>query len=399
MRELFFKKRGQMTIFIIVAIIIVALVSLFFILRDDTSLRGVPDDLQPVYNDFQNCIESNVMEGVSILESQGGYIYLPGYRNSVDPFSSWFYFSGTSIPYWQYEQGGITFEQVPTKKEMENQLERYLESNIQDCSFQEYEEQGFSINKGENISSNIEIKESRLEVSLNMDLTVEKEDNSYSLEKHSTRVKSYLGSLYDSAVKIYEKEKTTLFLEEYGIDVLRLYAPVDGLEIQCSPLIWDADNVFSELEDALETNTFALSSGERFQNQDDYFKQDLDIDNNARFLNSQDWEHSFEVLPSEGDKLISEPVGNNKALGALGFCYNTYHFVYDLKYPVLVQVYNENSFNEGGETFQFPLGVVIKGNKPREPLKGEAKEQQPIDICGDKNVNMTISTYDRQAQG
>ena len=40
-----------------------------------------------------------------------------------------------------------------------------------------------------------------------------------------------------------------------------MYAPVDGVELTCSPLVWNADEVFKNLSIATETNTFALSNG------------------------------------------------------------------------------------------------------------------------------------------
>jgi len=63
--------------------------------------------------------------------------------------------------------------------------------------------------------------------------------------------------------------------------------------------------------------------------------------------------------------LIANPVGNQPGLGVLCFCYVPYHFVYNIGYPVLIQVYS------GEEIFQFPVAVVVKGNKPREALDYE----------------------------
>ena len=388
-------KRGQVTIFIIIAVLVVAGVVLFFTLSEDVSLTRMPEDFQPVYNSFQSCVEGHTQEGINTLEQQGGHIYLPEYRGTVGPFSSWFYFTGTSIPYWSYTQGGVEFEQVPSKQDMAGDLETYIQNQVQDCSFEEYGDQGIDVQMEDDPEADVGIQDSNVNVDLDMDLSIESQNDSTVVDNHEISVNSKLGDLYDSAREIYDKEKQERFLEEYGIDTLRLYAPVDGVEIQCSPLVWDAESVFSDLENALETNTVALSSGGRFQNKNKYFNLDLDIENNARFLNSQDWEHSFEVVPSEGDMLISESVGNNPALGALGFCYNAYHFVYDMKYPVLVQVYDSESPYEG-ESFQFPVGVVIKGNNPRESLNGSAVDVEAPEVCQYKNTNMTIGTYDRE---
>ena len=74
-------KRGQVTIFIIIAIVIIAAVAIFFIFRNTIApTTQIPQEFQPVYNTFLSCLQNNAQTGISILESQGGYIYLPQFR-------------------------------------------------------------------------------------------------------------------------------------------------------------------------------------------------------------------------------------------------------------------------------------------------------------------------------
>jgi len=218
-------------------------------------------------------------------------------------------------------------------------------------------------------------------------MRVVKGEDTVLVSNHNVVVKSYLGMLYNSAKKIYQKEQKELFLENYGIDILRLYAPVDGVEITCSPKTWNANKVFSDLQDAIETNTLALSTESPTTTEEKYFFVNAGISGTARFINSRNWSNSFEVSPSENALLIANPVGNQPDLGILGFCYVPYHFVYNVKYPVLVQVMN------GEEIFQFPLAVVIQGNKPRTPLNATASSVT-AELCPYKNTRTTVRTYD-----
>jgi len=199
-----------------------------------------------------------------------------------------------------------------------------------------------------------------------------------------------LGTLYDSAKKIYEIEQETLFLENYGVDTLRLYAPVDGVELQCSPLVWDANDILEDLQEAIQENTLTLKAGSKVfaDEEDKYFIKDLDVSEDVRFLNSKNWPYTFEVTPTEGNLLISRPVGNQQGLGILGFCYVPYHFVYDVKYPVLVQVFSED------EIFQFPLAVIIQGNNPREALETNAIGAEVVELCNQKNTKVQVNVYD-----
>jgi len=303
------------------------------------------------------------------------------------PFSSQLNFLGNPIPYWYYVSGNnIQKEQVPTKADMEQQLEAFIEDRINKCNFNPYYEQGFEISLSEPVAKTT-IRDDKVEVNLNANLNVSKGNESILIRKHKVTVKSKLGSLYDSAKKIYDEQQESLFLEEYAIDTLRLYAPVDGVEITCSPLIWNADEVFDELQEAIEANTLALNTK---TSTGDYFIIDVPVREEVRFLTSKNWPHSFEVTPSEESLLIANPVGNQPGLGIIGFCYVPYHFVYDVNYPVLVQVYSED------EIFQFPIAVIIQNNNPRQSLDATASESVVPELCIYKNTKVQVSVRDKQ---
>jgi hypothetical protein len=377
-------KKGQVTLFIILAIVLVAGVVSFFLLRDRIGGIRLPASIEPAYNTFLTCLEEETEIGISVLESQGGYIELPDFEpGSVHmPFSSQLNFLGNPIPYWYYVSGNnIQKEQVPTKNDMESELQSFVEERIRSCNLDGHYDEGFEIVL-EEPEVLIDIKKNDVQVKLNMKMTIEKGDDKAIVKNHQVNVKSKLGTLYDSAMEVYEKERRDLFLENFGVDILRLYAPVDGVEITCSPQIWEVNEIFDNLEEAIEINTFALRT-----EGNDYFSVDVNTNSEVRFINSRDWSSTFEVLPSEGEILLANPVGNQPGLGILGFCYVPYHFVYDMKYPVLVQVSDDD------ETFQFPLAVVIQGNQPREALDASASSVD-IELCKYKNTPINVQTYD-----
>lgn len=382
-------RKGQVTIFIILAIIILGAVITFFVIRQNLVIQTIPESIQPVYTSFLSCIEDKTSVGIDLLESQAGYIDLPNFEpgSAYMPFSSQLNFLGSPIPYWYYVSGNnIQKEQVPTQKDMETSLANFLNNKIRDCNFETYYTDGFEINLGEP-KTTVTIRNNDVAVNLNMDFQVTKGEDTVLVQNHQATVKSNLGALYASAKTVYEKEQKELFLENYGIDTLRLYAPVDGVELTCSPKTWNADSVFTELQDAIETNTLALTTQSPSTKESKYFFVDTGTSYDVRFINSKSWANSFEVLPSQESLLIATPVGNQQGLGILGFCYVPYHFVYNVNYPILVQVYN------GGEVFQFPVAIVIRGNKPREALNSTAKSIES-DLCPYKNTPTTVETYD-----
>ncbi len=390
-----FKKRGQVTIFIIIAILIVAAFAGYFILRKSFITPTISANLEPVYNAFLFCLEENVLEGITALEARGGYIELPEFEpgSAYMPFSSQLDFLGNPIPYWYYvSSNNVQKEQVPSINSMEEQLGNYIESEIGDCILDTYFEQGFAINLGEP-KADVLIRQGEVEIDLDMDLGIEKAEESAVVSRHNVIIKSKLGDLYASARKIYDYEQESLFLENYAVDTLRLYAPVDGVELTCSPLIWNAQEVFEDLKIAIEANTLALrAKSNEFvlrEKENKYFVLDLPIEEEVRFLNSRNWTYAYDVEPSEGAVLSASPVGNQPGMAAIGFCYVPYHFVYSVKYPVLVQIYS------GMEIFQFPMAVVVQGNKPREALETSIAVDIPDpELCSYYNTPMQVNTYD-----
>lgn len=378
-------KGGQLTIFIIVAILIIAFVAGYFVYKGSLKKENYSSNVQNIENSFLSCLADNVLTGVDVLETKGGYIELPAFDpgSSFMPFSSQLNFLGNDIPYWYYVSGNnIAKEQVPTKDLMQSQLESFIEKKVHSCVLNY--SKNYEVVEGP-AKADVIINDNNIEVNLDMDLNIRSSNETVVISKHHQVVDSNLGNLYNSAKSVYDYEQKNLFLEGYGIDNLMLYAPVDGVEVTCSPLHWNAEDIFNNLSKAIESNTLALRNSNKAG---DYFGVDLPVSQEVHFLNSPKWPSSYEVLPGDGPLLLANPVGNQQGLGVLGFCYVPYHFVYNINYPVLVQI------SEAGETFQFPLAVVIQGNNPRKSLDASAVGSESFGLCENKNVPVKVNVYD-----
>jgi len=388
--------KAQVTPFLIIGILIIVVVLIILIFGDN--LSSIPEEVSPIYSYYLSCINEIGYEGSLILGQQGGYIEKPDFEsgNEYMPFSSELDFLGTGVPYWFYVSGnGILKENIPSKEKMENQLNEYIRTRISECDFSDFEEQGSEIIFNEPIVKT-KINKDNIDIEINQDLVINYKDISWKKSNHNAKTDSKLGRFYDLSKDIYLREKETMFLENYGIDILRLYAPVDGVEITCSPQIWNLDNVRKELILALEGNIphFKLK-GDYYSLTNElnkYFITDLgkDVNVNVNFLYLKDWPMKLEVWPSEDDLLIANPVGLQEGLGMLGFCYVPYHFVYDFAYPVMIQIY------ENGELFQFPMVVYIEKNQARESEDIEGLPNVVPELCEYKLNKMNIYTYDNK---
>ncbi|MEN9626551.1 MAG: hypothetical protein RL557_879 [archaeon] len=388
---------SQVTIFIILALVVVGGIALFFLVREGIVFGGVPKQFEPVYAYYVSCIEDEVHLASSLLGSQGGYIDVPAFSggSSYMPFSSQLDFLGNPVPYWYYISGNnLVKEQVPTREQMEQQLNQFVEERIVNCDFSAFAEQGYSISLENDAAIESSIETNSIEISVGQELSISFGNDSYTADEHRVSVLSNLGRFYETAKKIYDDFKETMFLEEYGVDILRLYAPVDGTEFTCSPLVWSMGAVRENLTRALEANVgFIKVKGNYYDisgEDNQYFVHDIgdSVDMNVNFLYLREWPMKVEAWPSDGSSLRASPIGLEEGYGMLGFCYVPYHFVYDFGYPVLIQLY------EGDELFQFPVVVFINKNKPREALSAQGAAGAVSELCLHKNILMKVHTSD-----
>ncbi|MCX8158898.1 MAG: hypothetical protein N3D20_01230 [Candidatus Pacearchaeota archaeon] len=391
MRWQFFDgKKGQVAIYVIVALVVVGVILGYFLVSYYVGERISPE-FQPIYTQYESCIKKEAELAISLAESQGGYVDVPEYvpGSELVPTGNQLNFLGFPVPYWYYvANNGLQKEQVPTKSEIEKQISEYIARKVNNCNFEKYYGEGFLINLSDVSNVWVSISNNVVRVDVNVPLLVYKEGGgSARRSKHSVEINSKIGKLYDDAIKIYNKENKDLFLEKYGIDVLRAYAPVDGVELGCSGKVWKTREVIEELREALSANIGAISFGK--EKKGNYFVVASDIGSDVNLIYSRRWPTKIEIHGADEELMIAEPVGMQEGMGVMGFCYAPYHFVYDIYYPVLIQV------SDGMETFQFAMVAVIDKNLPREGVYSEIiSEEEMPDICAYKTQNIEVNVYD-----
>ncbi len=393
-------RRGQMTVFVIIAIAIVAAVVIYFIARGELGISGISPELQPVFDYYEGCINQEAKAAIELAQSQGGFVNIENYAPGSEyaPTSSQLNFLGFPVPYWYYVSGnGLIKENVPLKSDIEEEIAEYVEEKINDCDFDSFYAQGFSIEIND-ADAEVNIEDENVNIAIDSDLVVSKGEDSARKSVHETDIDSKLGKFYDLAIKIYEKERTEAVLDSYGEDVLRLYAPVDGVELSCSGKIWKTRDVVEEIKSGLEANIGKIKVKGNYYDLNDkkneYYVMDLgeNVDESVNFVYLRNMPTKIEVVGEDvnNELMIASPVGIQEGLGVMGFCYSPYHFVYDVNFPILVQIYN----NE--EIFQFPVVAVIDNNVVRQAVFSEFDEEpaSEFDLCEFKTQDVEINLHD-----
>ena len=390
-------KRGQVTIFIIVAVVIVVGIVVYFSFRGNFLGESIPEDMRPVYDYYVSCLGETVEQGISLLGEQGGYIELPDFEpgSPYIPFSSQLSFFGQAVPYWMYVSGNnFLKEQVPSRSEMEMQLGDYVGERLADCDFEDFELMGYDVYIEEGDAS-VEIGENDVGVAVSNRMTIFRGEQAVSVSSHEFSVDSKLGKFYDMAIDVYNDEKENMFLEDYALDVMRLYAPVDGVELSCAPRFFVDEEIRSDLYAGLEANMNAIKLKGNYYNlaskDNEYFVRDVGfgVDESVNVMYDSSWPTKIEIY---GDR-VAKPVGTQPGLAALGFCYVPYHLVYDISFPVMIQFYDSENF------FQFPISVIIDNSQPREALlptnNGVSLDSE---VCRYENSEIVVNTYDSELE-
>lgn len=412
------KKRGQVTAFIILGMLVVASILGVYFARDyvlksawersyEKSLV-VPKQAENVKNYIDSCVNDLANRGIDLLGQQGGYIVIPDdpLKDPLDKFSNAIeIFPGFKTVYWYYKaKNNLEVFQKPSLGDMEEELAAYIDENLRDClgSFGNIE--GYRIQAG-NVKSGVEIKDEEVLVSTDFLVHIELKDFKFDIKKFYTRIESPLGKLYKEAVEIYEKENLDLFLEKNAMNTLVLSdeIPVTGVTIDCGTKIWARKDVENAVKEYVPLNlqmlrvkgtNYELANPER----GDYYEVDFGIRDfgiDASFYTSKEWPFELEIIPAEGELLKAESVtksaGVLEGLAQSFFCMNYYQFLYNLKFPVLV------SLSKDGYTFKFAMQAVVERNEARkatfEPISVPDVDKT---FCENKQNELDIYVYDNE---
>ncbi len=186
------QKRGQVSLFIIVGIILVLAVSLlYFVLAPDSDPGVVTAaDMAPIRNYIDLCAKSSAEDAVRLLGLQGGYINVP---------SPYFESVYTDIAYWYYT-GDDTY---PTLEKMEQELSGYMNENLLDCidDLRVFSDMGYAFSFGE-ISTQASIGQNNVEFNINYPITVIKDNRRTEISTFYQNIPVRLGYIYDISREI-----------------------------------------------------------------------------------------------------------------------------------------------------------------------------------------------------
>ncbi|MDO8509395.1 MAG: hypothetical protein Q7S27_06975 [Nanoarchaeota archaeon] len=225
----YMKKRGQMTIFIIVAIALVVIILLFFLFRPQIG-NILGNEISP--NSYlEGCIEPEIKPAVNILSQQGSYQNPEGYIS----------YKGSKVKYLCYTDDfyeTCTVQQPMTKGNFEKELNLMVKAKANKCVrnlIEEYEKRGYEVTSG-GIDSSASIVPGKIIVSFNAPMTVTKQ-TSEKYQSFDVEIESQMYDLLFIATSLVQNEvkvgdsATELYLQYYPDLKIEKTKLTDGTKI------------------------------------------------------------------------------------------------------------------------------------------------------------------------
>jgi len=194
-------KRSQVTIFIIIALLLVVAVGIIFVMRNSmkTGNENLPAGSDSVGDFVTNCLKTTSENGLVLIGRQGGYYkfaFEPNITysgNDSEPGLLFTNLGSINIPYYYNSQN-----LAPSKEKIEEQLSLYIEENLNNCTkdFNIFKQKGFDVDAG-TINTTTNILDDKVKISLDYPVTIKKGETAQTKTAYNIEVLSRLGLAYN----------------------------------------------------------------------------------------------------------------------------------------------------------------------------------------------------------
>lgn len=417
-------RKGQIALFVVIGLVLVIIIALFFLLHKapDQELTGVNKEaFAPVNDLITSCTEASLERLVRKAGANGGYLdtsslhYSPKTQES-DLVS----FPPQRVPYWSHlkpcnnilgceatEQPPLCRQNSPcplslswhsTAPSIQEQLEAALPGEVDRClrDFDAVKEQ-FKVERVGEPSATITFGDGELIGRLHMPVKITDLNSGLSLrlEEFTARADVDLARVYTLAHQISDAERRSFFLERLTLHLISIYSglneplpPMRAVTLIGQKHYWLRSNVEKVLRDeVLPWTSFiqvpnavagftpiwpsnqSLSKFDQtmyagiFQYLEAKVGDDLYPEMKARFF----YPYTKPYVSINGGQELLKPRSadtGNFFQKILGIFMNDYRFRYDLSYPVIVTLTDDNAFGGKGYDFNFALETNIRRNNP-----------------------------------
>jgi len=404
------KKRGQITVFIIVGLIVLMTYFLLSQYRKESieETEVIIPELIPVQQYVMTCTKTIGQEALDIIGLNGGYIYFPiRIENDASTYLQSSPIGDLKNPYWWYNN----IQSVPEISFMESQISDYVKQYIGNCidNFSAFYNQYEVIGLGQ-FDVVTEIGEEDVTIKTIYPIEVKDKFNKTlaELQKFPVVIPVRLKQVHDFAKQILEGEGRDAFIERKIIDLISLDdsgIPTTGIDVSCGSKRWEIADVKDRLKELMQANLpYVKVKGTNFNEnfritsdfspipsytpvdgtdpvqynlefvdpiyENSYYHyhyiwdiSDITYPNmKVAFNYDQSWPIDFYVRPNHGRYMQSN---SHSAGGIMSlFCLHIWHFTYDVITPIKVTIVDEKTKDNDEYAFNFAFKTQINHNQP-----------------------------------
>jgi len=200
------KKRGQVTTFVIIGILIIVLIILLLFIRNKVYIgpimhKNIEDEFPPIEEHIQECIIEKATPRIRQMGLQGGFI-----KTSDGTYRR---YQGNKISYLCYNIKDQKYcrSRILTRNDMEKELAEYIKRDMetQCLDIQSFKKIGLDLTQG-TLDVNVDIGQDTVIIDAKLPITISKGEQKAYRDTYTARVDLPLGRLYESARDIVSAE-------------------------------------------------------------------------------------------------------------------------------------------------------------------------------------------------
>lgn len=412
-RYLVSSSRAQVSIFILISLILALIGVLYFFYQKQVTEKEVeivPPEIAPIKLYVDNCVKNIAEDGLETIGLSGGYINIPEkINNDRRAYLTTFPAGGFKIPYWWHD--GI--EAVPTEEFVKQQLTEHIKAELKNCvnNFEPFAGR-FEINQLKEPIVDVKFNENDVSINLDYPLEIIGKDGSIKtlIENFGYVIPVRFKKVYGLAKLIMERENKDYFLESKTIDLYSMdkEIPTTDVEATCKTKVWQLSSIKEKLKTLLRVNIPYIKikgtdynpnlyvpnpSGKSIYSQT-YFQQhyiwEIDKDSSEYkdmkvSFTYDNWPLDIYARPSENGILRSNSQKGTDVLSF--FCLHIWHFTYDVSYPALVTVIDQETAKNKNYQFNFAFKVAVDHNQPNRINTGTTLFETVPDLSSEDYCN------------
>jgi len=191
-------KKSQVTLFIIIAIVIVVLIGgLAYVYRDKIKNYLSPRTEVEIKDNLEKCLKERLYESVYLIGLQGGYYEIP--PQNVNYMTS-------DLPIY-YDQGKLY---LPSKDKISEEIGKSIEADFGLCllNLADYTERGYKINVRDIASSSVKMNNKMVSVVIEVPITITQKEETKTISKLNSEIKFDFEEKYNAMLEAIEIQKS-----------------------------------------------------------------------------------------------------------------------------------------------------------------------------------------------